>query len=73
MKHLVIPKPKPSARSFLITLVPQLLRACGISPEQSFYGFKINIHAEATRRICAMKEEDAQNALNSLKELLKEW
>lgn len=70
MKPLYI---KKSARSFLITLVPALLRSCGISPEQSFYGFRINIQAEATRRICNMKEEDAKVALDSLKELLKEW
>jgi hypothetical protein len=65
-----IPK---SAKQFLIKLVPQLLRACGVSPEQSFYGFKFNIQAEATRRISVMKEEDARCALESLKELLKEW
>ena len=73
MKLLELPKCERSARQFIIKLVPQLLRACGVSPEQSFYGFRINIQGEATKRICEMTEEQAKTALESLMELLEEW
>lgn len=73
MKPLVISIPKKSAKQFLIKLVPDLLKACGVAPEQSFFGFKVNIQAEATKRINNMGESEALWALDSLKELLSEW
>jgi hypothetical protein len=73
MKPLVLPVAKKSAKQFLIKLVPQLLRSCGVATEQSFFGFKVNIQAEATKRINGMAESEALWALDSLRELLKEW
>ncbi len=73
MYRLQCPTPKKSAKDFLMRMVPQLLRSCGVAPEQSFFGFKVNIQAEATKRINGMAESEALWALESLKELLKEW
>jgi hypothetical protein len=73
MKPLTIPKPKRSAKDFLLKIVPALLGVCGVEAEQSFYGFKFNIENEARKRIYAMSEESAEKALDALKELLKEW
>jgi hypothetical protein len=73
VKQLNLPKPEKSSKQFLLKLVPALLRACGVEPEQSFYGFKFNIEAEARKRIWAMSEETAKTAIETLKETLKEW
>ena len=73
MKLPELPKCERSVRQFLIKLIPQLLRTCGISPEQRFYGIRINIQREATKRILCMSEEQAKTALESLMELLEEW
>lgn len=73
LKPLHLPKIRKSAKSFLLKLIPDLLAACGVSPEQSFYGIKVNIEAEARKRIWAMSEETAECAINNLVRLLKEW
>jgi hypothetical protein len=73
MKPLILPSLEITAKTFLIGLVSEMLEACGIGEQQRFYGIKINITREATKRICAMNEDDAKKALDSLKEMLKEW
>lgn len=73
IKPFHLPKIEKSAKAFLIKLVPQLLQACGVEPEQTFYGFKFNIENEAHKRIWAMSEKSAKTAVEALKELLNEW
>ena len=73
MKPLKLPKPKKSAKQFLLKIVPALLDACGVEAEQSFYGLKFNIELEARKRIYAMSEESATRALSALMEMFKEW
>jgi hypothetical protein len=73
MKPIALPVAKKSAKQFLIKMVPQLLRSCGVEPEQSFFGFKVNIQSEAVKRINNMQEGEVAWALDSLKELLAEW
>lgn len=73
MFRLEVPKPKKSAKQFLLKIGPALLRACGVEAEQSFYGFKFNIENEARKRIYAMSEETAEKAIEALKELLETW
>lgn len=73
MKPLVLPQPEKSAKQFLIKMVPQLLRSCGVELEQNFFGFKVNIQSEAIKRINGMAESEALWALESLRDLLAEW
>ena len=73
MRTIQLTPPRKNAKTFLIGLVPDLLSALGIARQQKILGFTINIESEAKRRINDLTESQAKKALDTLKELMKEW